>query len=671
MKFKRIAATLLAVLLMLTTLTVAVSAKEATGIKTNVTALTIGEGESVTLKATLTPAKSTTKKQTWKSSASRIATVDSKGKVVGKKAGKATISVTTTGGKVAKVPVTVKAKPTKLTLAKTKTLTLDQTSKAVAVTATPKGAQVSGTWSSSAPKVAKVDAKTGKITPLTVGTTNIKFTSYNKVVSSAMKLTVTKPAPTKITLSQTSATLGVGESIKPTLKFTSAKADTTVTWTSSVKNVVSISGGTIKAVGKGVTTITIASKKNSKIKATIKVTVKNKPTAVAFKTVTTAAKPYVMGMGQTPITPSVTITPTDALATRTYASGNTKIITVDKTTGKITPVGTGITYVRVTTWNKLSKDLYVQIKPAPTQVKLSATTTMVAIGKTLPLTTTITPADAHSARAYESNNEKVATVSQSGIVTGIGVGTADIKVTAYNNKSWTLKITVTTPEILDSITKINAATALAQNNKAGFKWKNSGTQTSSGSIAVSLVPAQNIPEETTALPVEESTIAKNATQGLLLATKLVPGDVTSAKITYSGKNTVYTLTIANETNPNQNSAINHFGVYKDAKGKMLYMTSTDLDTTFDSLMGQMMINPTTSISLKTQNVKIVATIDPNGRLVNLTYEKGIVLDISASGSVKDPDTGKAASVPLLGAIKMTMKLKQTQKVKDEYTSFVW
>ena len=59
------------------------------------TSATVKVGESVQLKATVTPSNVTMTKHSWKSSNTAIATVDANGKVTGKKKGTATITFTT------------------------------------------------------------------------------------------------------------------------------------------------------------------------------------------------------------------------------------------------------------------------------------------------------------------------------------------------------------------------------------------------------------------------------------------------------------------------------------------------------------------------------------------------------------------------------------------------
>ena len=79
--------------------------KAPTGIKLNRTKLTIKKGRKYNLKATLPKGSLNTLK--WTTSNGRIATVNSKGLVTGKKKGKATITVKTYNGKSAKCKITV------------------------------------------------------------------------------------------------------------------------------------------------------------------------------------------------------------------------------------------------------------------------------------------------------------------------------------------------------------------------------------------------------------------------------------------------------------------------------------------------------------------------------------------------------------------------------------
>ena len=73
-----------------------------TGVSLDKTSLSLTEGASEKLLATVSPANATNKSVTWSSSDDSVATVDANGKVTAVKAGTATITVRTVdGGKTA------------------------------------------------------------------------------------------------------------------------------------------------------------------------------------------------------------------------------------------------------------------------------------------------------------------------------------------------------------------------------------------------------------------------------------------------------------------------------------------------------------------------------------------------------------------------------------------
>ena len=84
-----------------------------TGVTVDPTSLTLTEGETGNITATVSPADATNKNVSWSSNAPGIATVDKDGKVTAVKAGSATITVTTEdGNKTATCSVTVNAEQT-------------------------------------------------------------------------------------------------------------------------------------------------------------------------------------------------------------------------------------------------------------------------------------------------------------------------------------------------------------------------------------------------------------------------------------------------------------------------------------------------------------------------------------------------------------------------------
>ncbi len=160
-----------------------------TGIKINVKKLTLGVGETYTLKASALPANAANKKLRYSASNKKI-TVNSKGKVTAKKTGSAKITVKSSNGKKATVQVTIKKKPTKIKLnAKTKTIRVGWKFQIKAKF--PKGtASNKLTYTSSRRAVASVSS-TGKVTARKKGTAIITVKTYNRK-KAQMKIIVKK-----------------------------------------------------------------------------------------------------------------------------------------------------------------------------------------------------------------------------------------------------------------------------------------------------------------------------------------------------------------------------------------------------------------------------------------------------------------------------------------------
>ena len=209
--------------------------------------------------------------KSWKSSNTKIATVNSKGKITAKKTGTAKITVTTKSGATATCTVKVqKAKVTtkSLTISKKK-LTL-QTKKSTTLTLerNPISATEKITWTSSNTKVATVNSK-GKVTAKKAGTATITArTSNGKKVT--CKVTVKAP---KVTLKKTSANVKVGNTTAIQIKSTYPANDEVKSYKSSNKKVATVNkNGKVTGVKKGKATITVTMKSGAK--ATFKVTVK-------------------------------------------------------------------------------------------------------------------------------------------------------------------------------------------------------------------------------------------------------------------------------------------------------------------------------------------------------------------------------------------------------------
>ncbi len=149
-----------------------------TKVTLNKTTASVVKGKTLTLTATVTPTTATNKKVTWKSSNTKIATVDSNGKITAKAAGTATITCTAAdgSGKSATCKITVTnpvVKVTKLSMNKTSVDLLKGKTVQLKVTVTPSNATNKAvTWTSSNTKVATVTSN-GLVKAVGTGTVTI------------------------------------------------------------------------------------------------------------------------------------------------------------------------------------------------------------------------------------------------------------------------------------------------------------------------------------------------------------------------------------------------------------------------------------------------------------------------------------------------------------------
>ncbi|MDH6313128.1 uncharacterized protein YjdB [Parabacteroides sp. PFB2-10] len=266
------------------TATCAVTVKAATlsvtGVKLNKATLTLAQGTSETLTATLTPENATNKKVSWKSTKTDIATVDSEGKVTAVKVGAASIVVTTEeGAKTDTCTLTVVAKAIAVTgvkLNKTSLSLVESASEKLIATVTPNDAtNKTVSWKSSDASIAIVDAE-GHIAALKTGKATITVTTEDggKTATCAVTVTAKAVAVTGVTLNKTSLSLveGGSETLTPTVAPTDA-SNKKVSWKSSNTAVATVdNNGNVTALKAGTATITATTEDGGKT-ATCAVTV--------------------------------------------------------------------------------------------------------------------------------------------------------------------------------------------------------------------------------------------------------------------------------------------------------------------------------------------------------------------------------------------------------------
>ncbi len=156
----------------------------------NTNSLSLKEGESATLVATVSPNNATDKTVTWSSSDKSIATVSSNGKVTAVKTGSAKITAQA-GDKTATCLVSVQTasiKVTSITLNKSSITLSVGSSETLIATLYPSNATETVHWGSSNPDVASVDSN-GKVTGVTAGSAIITAIAGEKTATCNVTVT--------------------------------------------------------------------------------------------------------------------------------------------------------------------------------------------------------------------------------------------------------------------------------------------------------------------------------------------------------------------------------------------------------------------------------------------------------------------------------------------------
>ena len=336
-------------------------------VKLNTKNHTMYSNQYVQLKATVLPNNAYNKSVTWKSSNSKIATVDKNGKVKALKVGNAIITATSTDGSnvSAQCKIKVVQRVTKIKLNKS-IINLSKKGKTAKLKATvlPNNAyNKSVTWKSNNTKVVTVD-KNGKIKATTnKGTTYVNAIAKDGSKKKAKLLVVVGPKVKKITLNKTSVTLNRGAKnrtyqLKKSIKNKNATYKA-VAWKTSNKNVATVdNNGKVTVLKKGTVTITAKAKDGSNKSAKCKVTVRQLVTKLSYNKKTQKAEVYK----NKTIKFAVTVAPSNANNKGlTYSSSNKKVATVNSK-GVIKGIKAGTVTITAKAKDRSNKVVKIKVK---------------------------------------------------------------------------------------------------------------------------------------------------------------------------------------------------------------------------------------------------------------------------------------------------------------------
>ena len=143
------------------------------------------------------------------------------------------------------------------------------------------------------------------------------------------------------------------------------------------------------------------------------------------------------------------VEPLDAETTLVWSTSDAKVATVTQE-GEVTAVNKGKATITVATDNGKKASFKVTVPQAPDKILLKTTKATVFVGKQLSLKAMLEPKGAKTELTWESSNDKVATVTEDGIVKAVKKGTATITVRTANGKKATCRISV--PEAPTKVT---------------------------------------------------------------------------------------------------------------------------------------------------------------------------------------------------------------------------
>ena len=480
-----------------------------------------------------------------------IASVSTSGLITGVAVGSTTISVTF-GGKAASVPVTVTAAEatvqsvtvTPSNVSVTAGLTQQLTVTATYSDGTTKDVTAQATYQSAQANIATVSAG-GLVTGVAVGNATVRVTFGNQ--SASVPVTVIQATVQSISVAPTnvSVTAGLTQQITVTAAYSDGSTkDVTeqATYQSAQSNIATISSsGLIAGITAGSTTIRISFGEKS---VSVPVTV----TQATIQSLVVSSANVNVSAG---MTQQLTVTATysdgttkDVTTQSTFQSDQTNIATVSAG-GLVTGVAAGNASISVAFGDKSASVPVTVTQAAVQSITVAPTSVSVTAGLTQQLTVTATysngsTADVTSQIMYQPLDATIATVSTSGLVTGVTAGNTIVTI-SIGGKSASVPVIVTTQNTVQTVSVTPVSTTLMKQ----------GTQ----QLAVVATMIDGTKKDVTAESAYQSEDPeKVSVDSKGLVTGILEGSSTIT-ITYSGKTTTIPVKVINaESKPNRLAA---------------------------------------------------------------------------------------------------------------------
>lgn len=404
--------------------TVTKISRPVTGLTLSETSLILNEKDTYNLVATVLPVDADNRSVKWMSMDTKVAEVDSNGKITAKAAGNTTIIVTTVEGGIIKtcnVKVNKVTKPVTGVILNETSITLEKDNKVnLLVNIEPFDADNQEVkWTSSNHSVATVNSN-GEVTARGVGNTTITVTTVDgRYTATCEVIVIEQEEPpieqpievTEVTLDKTSLELELNDTDTLIATVYPENADNkNVVWSSNNQSIVSVNEtGELKAMGPGTAIITVTTENNEKT-AFCTVTVKESsgPSVIPVSYVAINESLLNLRIGETGNL-IATVYPEDATNKNViWSSSRESVATVDQD-GKVTAISSGTAYITVTTvdGNHISTCratvAELPIIEPETNVELNKANMELEIGEESELSVIVTPDNQYEA-SFECND---------------------------------------------------------------------------------------------------------------------------------------------------------------------------------------------------------------------------------------------------------------------------
>ena len=587
---------------------------EVESVSLNKSEMTLTEGESETLAATVTPENAENKSIKWSSNNEAVATVDANGTVTAKSAGTAVITATSTNGKSASCTVKVEKKQipvTEVRLSESTVGIVEGSTYKLTATVLPENTtdSKSVSWSSSNSEVATVDAN-GTVTAKRAGTAVITATSTNGKTAGCTVTVEKKQIPvTEVRLSE--STVGIVEGSTYKLTATVLPENTTdsksVSWSSSNSEVATVdANGTVTAKRAGTAVITATSTNGKTAGCTVTVSRKEIP----ITEISLDKSSATLTEGET-TTLVATVLPENTTYGKSvkWSSSNVAVATVDLM-GKVTAKRAGTAVITATSENGKTAGCTVTVsrKEIPiTEISLDKSSATLTEGETTTLVATVLPENTTYGKSvkWSSSNVAVATVDLMGKVTAKRAGTAVITATSENGKTAGCTVTVSRKEI--PITEISLDKSSA-----------TLTEGETTTLTATVLPENTTDSKSVSWSSSNSEVATVDANGTVTAKRAGTAVITATST--NGKTAGCTVTVSRKEIP-----ITEISLDKSSatltEGETTTLTATVLpENTTDSK----------SVSWSSSNSE-VATVDANGTVTAKRAGTAVITATSTNG----------------------------------------